>query len=592
MNAAIKHRGPDDEGTYVDEKVSLGHVRLSIIDLSEKGHQPMKYEKDAHIVWIVFNGEIYNFKEIKKSLIARGYSFNSNTDTEVIAAAYMEWGYDCVKKFNGMWAFAIYDTHNKRIFLSRDRFGIKPIYYYFDRERLIFSSEIKGILMHNVPAMPNDKIIFDYLYYNLIDHTEETFFKNIKKVMPGHNLIFDLESKKIELKRYYNLTEHIKEVPPEKEHFKEIMINSVRRRLMADVPVGSCLSGGLDSSTIVCCMRELEKHADIKTFSLVFPGKKIDESKYQEIIAKHTNSERYTVTFSLSDIMKDIYELIETQEEPFPTLSIYGQYRIMKLARENGMKVLLDGQGSDEILAGYHWFFGYLFAELIAQGKFNTLRKEISAYRKMHGNMAPIQNTFLILMPVFLSKILWKRKYRHLKKDFVEKHKKRKTKEVLWKSKNVRDISIMAETYSSLPRLLRFEDKNSMRWSIESRVPFCDHELVEYVLSIPTSAKIGKGVTKRILRFALEDIVPREVMWRKDKVAFATPDAEILKTPEGMNFIKDIINSDSFRSRPYWDFKKVSKMLELHHAGRKNYARELWKMVILELWLRRWVDER
>ncbi len=592
MNESIKHRGPDDEGIFLDDEISLGHVRLSIIDLSERGHQPMFYEHEKKKLWIVFNGEIYNFMELRKELESNGYSFKSSTDTEVVLAAYMEWGEKCVEKFNGMWAFAIYDEDNGILFLSRDRFGIKPLYYYYDGERFVFSSEIKALFQHNIPRRPNDGVIFDYLYYNLIDHTEETFFEGIKRLLPGHNLKFIIRSKKIEINEYYRIHSKIKSATPNTKKFRELMLKAVERRLIADVPVGSCLSGGLDSSTIVCSMRKINPESEIKVFSLVFPGQKIDESRYQEIISEHTRSRRYTTTFGFEELLHDLEDLIDTQEEPFPTLSIYGQYRVMRLAKENDMKVLLDGQGSDEILAGYHWFFGYLFAEKLLKMRLKDLIGEIKSYKKLHGNLMPVMNMLLILLPVRMSKFLWARRFRHLKKGFVKRYKNRDTKGIIWKTRTVRDVAVIAETYSSLPRLLRFEDKNAMRWSIESRVPFCDHEVVEYVLSLPSEARISRGITKKILREAFNGLVPSEIIWRKDKVAFATPDDDLLRTEIGRKTVEKIISSESFKSRPYWNHSKVEKMFRKHLESRGNYGREIWKMIILELWLRRWIDEK
>ncbi|MCO6040542.1 asparagine synthase (glutamine-hydrolyzing) [Thermococcus alcaliphilus] len=606
MNESIRHRGPDGEGVYVDENVSLGHVRLAIIDLSPRGHQPMFYSKELGAsserhnpenmenspVVIVYNGEIYNFKELREELEKRGYGFSTNTDTEVILASYLEWGFDCIKKFKGMWAFAIYDKHKNILFLSRDRFGIKPLYYYYDGKNLTFSSEIKAMLKHNIQKKPNDAIIFDFLYYNLLDHTEETFFEGIKRVMPGHSVIFDLKTRKLKVSKYYDLREVLKKgsEKPDSEKFRELFFSAVKRRLIADVPVGSCLSGGLDSSSIVCTMRAVNPRAEIRTFSLIFPGKDIDESEYQKAVVEKCKVEWNTTTFSSEDVIRDIEDLINTQEEPFSTLSIYGQYMVMKLARERGMKVLLDGQGSDEILAGYHYFFGYYFAELFRRMKWIRLIKEILAYKRLHGSIAPVKNMILYLLPTWITKKMWRKKYSHLNPEFIDRFKDRTTKEATWKIRSLNEALLLAETYYSLLHLLRFEDKNSMRWSIESRVPFCDHELVEYTLSLPPEAKLSMGITKRILREALEDVLPDKIRNRLSKIGFATPDTDLLRTESGRKFVEGIINSESFKSRRYWDADKVKKMFYEHVSGKKNHSLELWKAVILELWLKRWID--
>lgn len=587
MNLAIRHRGPDDEGIYVDKNISLGHVRLAVIDLSPKGHQPMKYEKDGKEVWIVFNGEIYNFKEIRKELGERGYSFNSNTDTEVILASYLEWGFDCVKKFNGMWAFAIYDRAENILFLSRDRFGIKPLYYYYDNN-LIFSSEIKGLLVHSIERQPNDAVVFDFLYYNLLDHTEDTFFEGIKRLMPGHNAVFNFTTRKLRVWRYYDLEKRIKDNKenPNPKRLRELFFNAVKRRLIADVPVGSCLSGGLDSSSIVCVMRQLEPKIEIKTFSLVFPGLSIDESKYQRVVVEKCNVKWFRTTFTARDILRDLEDLIWTQEEPFPTLSIYGQYRIMKLAHENNMKVLLDGQGSDEILAGYHYFFGYYYYELFKKLKWGRLIREMIAYIQNTGSFNAPKYFLGLLLPKRIQKWLLNRNL-YLSEEFIEKFKHSNDLRFQRKSLNKALIDAVINT---LPRLLRFEDKNAMRWSIESRLPFLDPELVEYVLSTPPDSKIKNGITKGILRKSLKNIVPDMILSRTDKIGFKTPDEDMANALEIREFIWSIINSSSFKNRKYWNWKKIQEMY--HKSERRGIftGETIWKVIILELWLRKWID--
>ncbi|ACS32503.1 asparagine synthase (glutamine-hydrolyzing) [Thermococcus gammatolerans] len=594
MNVAIRHRGPDDEGVYVDDNVSLGHVRLAIIDLSPKGHQPMRYEKNGHEVWIVYNGEVYNFMELREELEKKGYVFNSNTDTEVILAAYLEWGFDCVKKFNGMWAFAIYDKTKKLLFLSRDRFGIKPLYYYYDGQNLIFSSEIKAILKHEIKREPNDAVIFDFLYYNLLDHTEDTFFEGIKRLMPSHSAVFDIKTRELRIFKYYDLRKRLKKLKKAEEDpatFRKLFKKAVKRRLIADVPVGSCLSGGLDSSSIVCMMRELEKNLEIKTFSLIFPGFKLDESKYQESVMQKCSVKRYTTTFTAEDILRDLEDLIYTQEEPFSTLSIYGQYRVMKLANENGMKVLLDGQGSDEILAGYHYFFGYYYYELFRHLKWKQLIREIIYYRKNVGSFKALKYFIGLLLPRRIQEWILNHDT-YLSREFIKRFKHRK--DLRFKKKELNDALVCA-VMNNLPHLLRFEDKNSMRWSIETRVPFLDPELVEYALSTPSQAKIRNGITKYILRESLKGIVPDIILDRRDKIGFATPDNEIANHPEIKKFIWNIINSESFKKRKYWNWKKVHKVY-YHHStsklGNIFIGELIWKVVILELWLRVWIENK
>lgn len=588
MNKAVRHRGPDGEGIYVDDNVSLGHVRLAIIDLSERGKQPMSNEDGT--IWITYNGEIYNFRELREELIEKGHKFRSNTDTEVVIHAYEEFGSDCVHKFNGMWAFCVYDGTKNTLFLSRDRLGIKPLYYHYEGGRFIFSSEIKGILQHNIKREPDDEIIFDYLFFNLIDHTENTFFEGIKRLLPSHNAIFDLESKKLTLSKYYDLEKRIKSSKFEEDFLRDLFLDSVEKRLVADVPVGSCLSGGIDSSSIVCAMRIADNDQNIKTFSLIFPEDEIDESKYQEIVSKEVSAERYATSFFEEDILRDMHDMIYTQEEPFPGLSMYGQYRIMKLAQENKMKVLLDGQGADEILCGYHYFFGYYFSELLRGFKIATFLRNISLYYKIHRSFLPLQHLALTVIPKFVIKFFWYMRFGYLDKNFIEKYKNRKTKDAVWDANTIKDISLLSETFSSLPLLLRFEDKNAMRFSVETRLPFCDYRLVEYILSLDSKDILQGGITKYCFRESMKDILPEEIKNRMDKIGFTTPDDEMIRTEEGKSFILKIVNSEKFRERNYWNYKKIKEMIEAHLAG-KNYGAEIWKCILLEMWLEVWIDE-
>jgi len=592
MNQALRHRGPDDEGVYVDDNVSLGHVRLSIIDLSSKGHQPMKYNKDGREVWIVYNGEIYNFKEIKDELKQKGYEFDSNTDTEVILAAYLEWGPDCVERFNGMWAFAIYDKTDEIIFLSRDRFGIKPLYYYHNNNNIVFSSEIKGILIHPIKREPNDAMIFDYLYYNLLDHTEDTFFRGIKRLMPGHNAIFDIKTGKLKIWRYYDLKKKVKERKENNnpQKFRRLFFKSVKRRLLADVPVGSCLSGGIDSSSISCVMRSLLPEKTIKVFSLVFPCKEVDESRYQKVVVKKCNFEWFKTTFTPKDILNDLEDLIKTQEEPFLSLSVYGHYKIMKLAKKEGMKVLLDGQGSDEILAGYHSLFAYYYYELFKGLKWRTLLREVVKYKKNTGSLMAVKYFIGLMLPHRIQKgIIRRTNSEFLSKEFLSKFENIRT-DVRFRKKDL-NTALTELVTNNLQYLLRFEDKNAMRWSIETRVPFLDPELVEFVLATPSNAKIRDGTTKFLLRDALRGIVPDEILNRKDKVAFETPDRDMATSTDIKEFIEGILTSEQFKNRPYWDWRKV---YEIYKSKRKKGAMigdPLWRVIITEMWLRVWIDK-
>lgn len=598
MNAAIKHRGPDDQGIYLDEHVSLGHCRLSIIDLSTAGRQPMTNEDES--IWIVFNGEIYNFAEIRKHLEERGHNFKSYTDTEVIIHAYEEWGLSSIERFNGMWAFAIYDKNKKCIFLSRDRFGVKPLYYYQDDRGIIFSSEIKGLLKHNIERMPNDKAIYEYLAFGFTDHSKETFFLGINRLMPGENLVYDLDKRNLRTSKWYNLGSRIKEMKlkegdPASEgalikKIRDIFKSSVAYRLIADVPVGSCLSGGIDSSSIVYTMRALST-SQIKTFSMVFPGQRLDESVYIDEVVADTKVEGYKVSPTTEDLMKDLSDLIKTQEEPFRSISIYGQYKVMELAHKNRMKVLLDGQGADELFAGYFIYYKYYIFESLFNLKLNEAKSAAYASKNSLNDLivfpvATVLSKFRLTEGVLQR--IWLHKMKYLNGFFKGKVENPYSE----RGFNLNKALFSDHTKYSIPQLLRYEDKNSMRWSIESRVPFMDYRLVELVFSLPSNYKIRNGITKYIFRKAIEGSVSDKIIRRRDKIGFATPDKDWVASKTFIKFLKEIITSESFKSRKYWKQDVVLSILQDHENDKRDYSEDLWRLINTELWLRMFMDSK
>ena len=591
MNNAIAHRGPDDRGVYLNE-ISLGAVRLSIIDLSPAGRQPMSNEDKT--VWIIHNGEVYNFQELRKEL--KHYSFKSNTDTEVILHAYEEWGPSCVERFNGMWAFAVYDKKKNVIFLSRDRFGIKPLYYYWKGEKFIFSSEIKGILEHAVDRKPNDKIIYEYLAFNLLDHSRETFFGGVYRVLPGENMVYDLSTKTLESTKWYDVTSKKHAQSSEDntviEKLRTLFTDSVRYRLIADVPVGSCLSGGIDSSSVVCTISSLrneEENTDrnkngklLKTFSLVFPGTDIDETYYIDRVVQSTRVESCRVSVDAQHLMHDLHDLILTQEEPFSSLSIYGQYKVMELAHKNDMKVLLDGQGGDELFAGYLGYYRYYLTECLMNLQMNPFLETLKAIK-------PKKVLFLVGATLLMKCTLIKKLLMYIQLNRLQFLKGFCNPSYSGKGTDLTTVLLDDLTVYSIPQLLRYEDKNSMRWSIETRVPFLDYRIVELSTSLPSTLKIRGGKTKYIFRKSMEGVVPRIILNRRDKIGFAAPDADWMRTPAFIELMKSVIESTEFRSRKYWKYKEVEKLLKEHLQG-KNHKKVLWKIMNTELWLRTFID--
>ncbi|MDA4115237.1 MAG: asparagine synthase (glutamine-hydrolyzing) [Thaumarchaeota archaeon] len=589
MNRLIEHRGPDDHGTHVEDGVSLGSRRLAIIDLSPSGHMPMRYERGGKEAWITYNGEIYNYDELRTDLAELGYRFTSQSDTEVILAAYLEWGTGCVDRFNGMWAFAIFDVAERTLFLSRDRFGIKPLYLHYDGSDLIFSSEIKALFAHDIARKPNDQAVFDYLYHGLHDHGAETFFDGISRLMRGQNATFSLQSRKLSLWTYYDLEKKVRsdgKMTP--DEFGRLFLGAVKAHMVADVPVGSCLSGGLDSTSVVCAMRENDPKADIKVFSLAFPGEEIDESDYQEMASSKYAAERYSTTVTPADLAKHIRDLLYVQEEPFGDLSVYGQYQVMHLAHDNGMKVLLDGQGSDEILAGYYYLAAYYYYDLLRKGSIVKLAREIM---RRNGPNPQTTRYFLgLLLPTRAKEYLVSRDRRFLDEEFVRRHM---SSDRRFRRKSLPEALVEALTYFPLPSLLRYEDKNSMAWSIESRVPFLDYRLVESALGQPNKSKIDHGLSKVILRESLHGKLPAAIENRRDKLGFATPEKRLLSSSAIQEMVSEIVTSEAFKRRPYWDWTKV-ELLAPRVAEKSRFqflkSESLWRVVLVELWLETWID--
>jgi asparagine synthase (glutamine-hydrolysing) len=631
MTDTLRHRGKDDEGflavnwesnetyslTGSENKVEgkriedfnkpvhlfLGHRRLSIIDLSSAGHQPMSNEDGS--LWIIYNGEVYNYLEIRKGLESLGHRFRSQTDTEVILHAYEEWGVDCLAHFNGMWSFAILDLRTRRMFCSRDRAGIKPFYYIHNRKHFCFASEIKALLsLDDFSIEPNEQILADYLFSGLLDHTEETFFNNIYQLRAGEYLL--LEENRVTVHPYWDIEEReIRFVREEdyEERFFELLQDSIRLRLRSDVPIGTCLSGGLDSSTIVCMANRLMFDGQSispalvgkrqKTFTSCFENPAYDERKFIEKVIGQTGAERNYVFPGAEHLFNDLDRLIWHQDEPFGSTSIYAQWNVMKAAKERGVTVLLDGQGADELLAGYIPSFYVLFRDLLKRAHLVRLIKAIKGFKNGQGRLPSPTRMFVALLPSWSKQALW-----HILKEGVEWSEnsfRERYLRILPRPDKFRDslndYLYQMFRFTSLPGLLHYEDRNSMAFSVEARLPFLDYRLVEYLFSLPSEQKIKEGVTKVILRKALKGVLPEEIRDRHDKMGFVTPEDIWFRTTL-RDPIHQIINSKTFADRGYFDVGKVNESFRQHCTEKKNISFTIWRWVSTELWFRRFVDRR
>ncbi len=583
MMDEIRHRGPNDSGKFIEDNIGLGFVRLSIIDLSSAGHQPM-FSDDGNLV-LTFNGEIFNYIELREELKELGYSFKSQTDSEVLLKSYQEWGEKCLDKFNGMWAFIIYNRTTGEIFAARDRFGIKPLYYYRDDKEFIYASEIKAIKRGLDKKLTiNEEVVFNYLLYNRTDYNENTFYKEIKKLPHGHYFKIDRDGNFI-IKRWYDLKSRCNKEPIDSKEYLEKLTSSIKLRLRSDVPVGVCLSGGLDSSSIASIIVKRLNVKDIHTFSAIYKkGQRGDESEYIDEMKPYLKNMHF-ITPTASTLFEDIYDMVKYLDEPVPTTSIYAQYCVMKLARES-VVVTLDGQGADEQLAGYHYFYGFYFKELLKSFEIFNLISELYYYITKHKSLFAIKSFLFFLLPKNIKTKLKKEERSYIKSDFYQQFSKDNilSKE-LYGSKSLKEALINHFEYK-LEHLLKWSDLNSMRFSIESRVPFLDYRVVEQTLSQTNDSFIKKGLTKYILREAMKSILPEKIRLRYDKIGFATPEDEWFREKFFQDFIFDILENPSETFKRYIDTKKAIEMYKRHLKKEINCSRDIWKWINLELWIR------
>ncbi|MCC7303412.1 MAG: asparagine synthase (glutamine-hydrolyzing) [Bacteroidia bacterium] len=584
----IAHRGPDDSGVFVSDNVGLGFVRLSIIDLSALGHQPM-FSEDGDLV-LLFNGEIFNYLELKVELELRGVKFRTKTDSEVLLKAYIHWGEECLDKFNGMWSFVIYSIKRKYLFAARDRFGVKPFYYYFSKKKFVFCSEIPPILkVVKTPIVANDQIIYDYLVHSRTDHTERTFFSEIQKLQHGEKLI--IEGGVVSIRKWYDLERAVKDARgfSNDSEYLESLTSSIQLRLKSDVPVGVCLSGGLDSSSIVSIIVSKLRKDDLSTFSAIYnQGDVGNESEYINEYRNIVKSMFFTSPGSTS-LLRDAGLFIKAHGEPVPTTGPYAQYKVMELARKHVI-VTLDGQGADETLGGYHYFYGYYFRELFLRLRLFSLFREIGSYISKHKSLKGLKAFIFFFLPGTIKTGFLLKRANWVKASFSKKYcGSNVLVDKLYSASSLRKALLYHFEYK-LEHLLKWEDRNSMVFSIEARVPFLDYRLVERTLATAPDLIIRNGTTKFILREALIGLLPEKIRQRRDKIGFGSPSDEWFRSSEWKEFIYNLLASESFSSRGYICNKKALLLYSKHLEGRINIANDIWKWINLELWFREFID--
>ena len=531
MSEAIQHRGPDDVGHmlintqgaiapyhFTDADIeqrdgynlALANRRLSIIDLTPQGHQPMT----AGGCTIVYNGEIYNYLELKKELITLGHVFISSSDTEVLLHAYLEWREECLAHLNGMFAFAIWDEGRRTLFCARDRLGIKPFYYYFTKARFTFASEIRCILksLDHLPDL-DERLVFDFLGTGLLDHQKETFFNGILRLQAGHYFTFD--GRDLELSPYWTLPEQGSSSNGFKDNslqFQKLFVDSVRLRLRSDVTNGCCLSGGLDSSAIVC-VASRNSPQPMKTFTARYADRSMDEGTFAKATARHAGANPIHVQITPENFWRHLPELVLAQEEPFGGPSIFSQWTLMQTIAANKVKVILDGQGGDEILCGYAKYFYFWLQELWRQRRTQLLAATLCRVPLNFGRHLIDFHAAKRYLPARLRRS----NHRILRRGFTRNHTGRAVALTHNEVKRQQEIDI---TKTSLPILLRYEDKNSMAHSIEARVPFLDHRLVEFAFNLPIEHILNGAQAKYVMRIGLADFLPTSILKRRSKLGF------------------------------------------------------------------------
>jgi len=624
MLSALRHRGPDDEGYLVahssrgyarafagadtapglelphlpelvpDADLVLGHRRLAIIDVSPGGHGPMASADGRS--WITYNGEIFNYIELREELRARGHAFRTSSDTEVLLAAYAEWGEDLLSRLNGMWAFALYDAARSVLFCARDRFGVKPFHYFWDGEVFAFASEIKGLLAHpRVSRRPDEGTVRSFLAAESVDDGERTFYEGVRRLRGGHALTLDLRGRALSVRSWYRLPD------PEPRsllngELRDLLSDSVRLRLRSDVAVGTCLSGGLDSSSLVALTAQLHEGGGHRlSFSVLYPDdRKLDESAFVSAVASATRVDSRRATPTGAELLRDLPALVRAQDEPFPSLGPYSQWRVMQLAREAGVTVLLDGQGADEVFGGYHYQLGPALAEIAGtDGLLSALRAAraaargtgrslgfllaLLAYHRLPipealGDRARAGASTNAALPEAVQDPEWLRRVGPAPRGRHLPHA------------SLKDERRAALLETSLPALLRYEDRSSMAFSIEARTPYLDYRLVELALALPARDLIKDGWTKAPLRDAMRGLVPESVRLRRDKLGFASPQERWLVelTPELRRWL-----GPGARVREW--VRPEALDLWLDDAASLPRRPGLWRLVSLELW-RRYLD--
>ena len=610
----MRHRGPDDEGwlTFLAGDLRTGrrwtgadtraeavllHRRLSILDLSEAGWQPMSSPDGRY--HIVYNGEIYNFLELRSELEGLGHVFRSHSDTEVLIAAYAEWGAGAFARFIGMFALALLDTQRRTVILARDFFGIKPLYYARLRDGFAFASEVKVLLeFPGVSRRANARQVLNYLSYELSDGGDATMLEGVSQLPAAHYLEIPLDdpAKSVAPVRFWQLDRSVTtdlSFDEAANRLRDLFLDSVRLHLRSDVAVGAALSGGVDSSAIVCAMRAVGgKALDIHTFSYIAADKALSEERWVDLVAEATGATVHKIFAGPDDLRVDIDRLVDTQDEPFGGTSIYAQHRVFRAAHEAGIKVMLDGQGADEMLGGYRYYVAARFASLVGRGRVD----QALSLRRAAADWAATDNLWRESLQYLIDPDLRTSLRRLLgradraapwlnAKWFLDRGVELRPPVGRYGRNRLRDELHRSLTVTSLPALLRYEDRNSMAYSVESRVPFLTPQLAQFIASLPEEYIIAPdGTTKAVFRRAMRGVVPDAILDRRDKIGFATPEKDWMRT---IHPWANAVLGNGHPLVPALAREQVGAEWKGVLAGERPFDSRLWRMLNMELWARR-----
>lgn len=599
--ARLRHRGPDDCGQLVDRRAQgtlvLAHTRLSIIDLSSGGHQPMRSHDGRYL--IVFNGELYNYRELRAELVSAGVSFVTGSDTEVLLAAWIHWGAAALRRFIGMFAFVVYDHSAGTLTAVRDAFGIKPFFHAVDGEGFLFGSELPALLaIRRAAPELNRQRAHDYLIHGIQDAAQDSFVTGVSHLPPAHLLRLELRpGARPVVERWWwpRIGEAAVSFASAQEAVREQFLQNVRLHLRSDVRVGAALSGGIDSSALVCAMRHVGPDLPIDTFSFIADDARLSEDRWIDIVNEHVGARAHKVHVRPGDLEADLPDLIRAQGEPFCTTSMYAQYRVFRAARENGVTVVLEGQGADELLGGYDGYPGQRMLSLLERGRFGDLRqfatqwrawpgrRERSAWRALVGQLLPdsLYQRGLALAGVQTSPTWLDLEALRRDGTSLRPHRVRRTPD--GRGRRLAEVLAQALTDTYLPSLLRYGDRNAMRFSVENRVPFLTIPLAELLLSLPESYLVSPaGETKHVFRTALRGIVPDAILDRRDKIGFETPMRRWL---DGMApTIRTLLQGST--QFPFLAAGDMVAALDANLAGEGGNDAQVWRMINLCWWAR------